>query len=185
MTTIQEVSDEHAGRAHRSSPPAAAHVPDHLVELQARWPSIRPFVAAGGACVLAGGLVAAVSRPLGLELGSWAAAYLVLVGGIGQGALGGGRAWLARDAISRRRTIVEASLWNIGLAGTLVGSLGSVLAATALGGACTAAALALLLLGVRHPRPGRRALSVAYVGLASLILVSTPIGLALAWVRHT
>ena len=46
-------------------------------------------------CVVAGGLVAAVTGPLRLEHGSWAAAYLVLVGGVAQGALGIAQYFLA------------------------------------------------------------------------------------------
>lgn len=162
----------------------APPVPDGLVVLHARWPAMRPFVIVGGTCVLVGGLVAAVSRPTEFGLGSWVAAYLVLVGGVGQVSLGVGRSWLACEAASPRRTVAEAALWNIGLAGTLVGSLRSAFAATALGGAFTAAALVLFLFGIRRTRPGHRALTLAYRGLVTLILVSTPVGLSLAWVRH-
>lgn len=38
--------------------------------------------------IISGGLVAAVTGPLGLEHGSWSAAYQVLVGGVVQAGLG-------------------------------------------------------------------------------------------------
>ena len=38
-----------------------------------------PFGIAGVACIVAGGLVAAVTAPAATEHASWAAAYLVLV----------------------------------------------------------------------------------------------------------
>jgi hypothetical protein len=163
---------------------AATAVPDDLVVLHARWPSMRPFVVMGGTCVIAGGLVAAVSRPTEFELGSWVAAYLVLVGGVAQVSLGVGRAWLAWDAARPRRTLAEAALWNVGLAGTLVGSLRPAFGATAVGGAFTAAALVSFLLGIRRTRPGQPVLSVVYRGLVGLIIMSTPVGVALAWARH-
>ena len=53
-------------------------------EMIARWPSVRPFLLIGSLCTIAGGLVAAVTRPTGFVLGSWTAAFLVLVGGVAQ-----------------------------------------------------------------------------------------------------
>ena len=52
--------------------------------LLACWSVVGPFVLVGSVCIVAGGLVAAVSRPSGFELGSWLAAYLVLVGGVAE-----------------------------------------------------------------------------------------------------
>ena len=50
------------------------------------------MLTATGICSVAlGGLVAAVAQPLDLAHGSWLAAYLVLVGGVAQGAMGQAR----------------------------------------------------------------------------------------------
>ena len=49
------------------------------------------LTATGIGSVVLGGLVAAVTEPLDLTHGSWVAAYLVLVGGVGQGAMGRAR----------------------------------------------------------------------------------------------
>jgi len=51
-------------------------------ELLARWSACRPFLGLGAACVTVGGVVAAITGPAGLELGSWTGGYLVLVGGV-------------------------------------------------------------------------------------------------------
>src|SRR3546814_20131767 len=52
------------------------------------------------------------SSDLGFEHGSWLAAYLVLVGGVAQIALGGGQAWLADRVPRARTTRTEAWSWN-------------------------------------------------------------------------
>ncbi len=64
-------------------------------DLPARWAPALPFGAAGAVCVVAGGLVSAAIAPALSELGSWAVAYLVLVGGAAQAAVGTGHALLA------------------------------------------------------------------------------------------
>ena len=62
----------------------------------ARW-----FVAAGSSCVVVGGLVAAATGPTGFEDGSWVAAYLVLVGGVAQIALGVGQQLVGALAVKQ------------------------------------------------------------------------------------
>src|SRR5664280_1572278 len=52
-----------------------------VIEVPARRSAALPFAAVGAACIVAGGLVAAVSAPAPSEHASWAAAYLVLVVG--------------------------------------------------------------------------------------------------------
>ncbi len=54
----------------------------------------RLLVVVGTCCVVLGGFVAAVTGPLTLADGSWLAAYLVLVGGLAQCALGQVPSWL-------------------------------------------------------------------------------------------
>jgi hypothetical protein len=156
-------------------------VAERLVE---RWPAIRPFVFVGTASVVAGGLVAAVTRPLDLELGSWLAAFLVLVGGVAQIALGAGQAWLAGGLPSNRRLVGEAIAWNAGLAATIAGSLLAVPVATTAGGLATAVALVLFLDATPRSGAGPRWMALCYRSVLAVVLVSTPIGLALAWARH-
>ena len=77
-------------------------------------------------CVVAGGLVAAVTGPLHLEHGSWAAAYLVLVGGVAQGALGISQYFLAAQRFVGWKVIAELVAWNsasaAGTGGRLTGN---------------------------------------------------------------
>jgi hypothetical protein len=156
-------------------------VAERLVD---RWPAMRPFVLVGTASVVAGGLVAAVTRPLDLELGSWLAAFLVLVGGVAQIALGAGQAWLAGGLPSNRRLVGEAIAWNAGLAATIAGSLLGLPVLTSAGGVATAIALVLFLNGTRMWGSGPRWVAVSYRTVLVVVLVSTPVGLVLAWMRN-
>lgn len=157
--------------------------------LLARWPSARPFVVVGAVAVVAGGAVAAVTRPTGFELGPWLAAFLVLVGGVAQIALGAGQAWVA-DRLPDTRTVrAELTIWNIGLAATIAGSLLPAPQLTALGGVAVLIALALFLSATRshhdaaEPVAPRWARILYPLGIV-VVLISTPIGLVLSWTRH-
>jgi hypothetical protein len=154
--------------------------------LVAGWPAARPFVVIGAACVVAGGVVAAVSRPTDFELGPWLAAFLVLVGGVAQIALGAGQAWLVVRPSAPRRVAIEVVTWNAGAALTIVGSLASLPVVTTLGGLALLCALALFFDTVRRGNAASwsRVARRLYMGVTAVVLVSTPIGLALAWIRH-
>jgi hypothetical protein len=170
----------------KSDEDANASAPTPADRLVACWPSARPFVVIGAVCIIAGGVVAAVTRPTGFELGPWLAAFLVLVGGVAQIALGAGQAWLAVRPPTRRRVASEVVAWNVGAALTVVGSAVAVPVLTTLGGIAVLYALALFLDVVRHGgTPGGSSVSRRlYTGVTAVVLVSTPIGLALAWIRH-
>lgn len=148
-----------------------------------RWSVASPFFALGTACVVAGGLVAAVVATAPSQLGSWAAAYLVLVGGVTQVALGAGPALLATRSPGRRAVAVELTGWNAGNGAVLAGTLlGATWLADA-GGAALIVALALALAGtrgvVRHPAWP----IYLYRALIALVLVSIPVGLVIAAVH--
>lgn len=96
---------------------------DLVDEMIARWSASRPFIFLGSLCTVAGGLVAAMTRPTGFVLGSWTAAFLVLVGGVAQIALGAGQGWLAHQAPLIGRVRAEAAFWNLGVGATIVGTL--------------------------------------------------------------
>lgn len=81
-----------------------------------------PFVVLGAACVVAGGLVAAAVAMAPSQLGSWAAAYLVLVGGVAQVALGAGQALLASRPPGRRAVAAGVAGWNAGNGAVLAGT---------------------------------------------------------------
>lgn len=153
-------------------------------DLIARWPAARPFVVVGSVCTIAGGLVAAVTRPTGFELGSWLAAYLVLVGGVAQIALGVGQAWLAGEPPRQTEVRAEAVTWNLAVVATVAGTLVPAPILTTLGGIATVVALGRFLAGVRTAGAASRTARTLYRGFAAIVLVSTPVGLALAWIRH-
>jgi hypothetical protein len=141
-------------------------------------------VVAGSVSIVAGGVCAAVTRPTHFELGSWLAAFLVLVGGVATIALGGGQAWMAGEPPPDRAVAAELAAWSVGVAATIAGSLAAVPAVTTVGAVATVVALALFLAGVRRPGAGVRWPLVVYRALAAIVLVSTPVGVVLAWARH-
>lgn len=154
---------------------------DRLVE---RWPAMQWFVAAGSVCIIAGGLVAAITRPTEFATGPWVAAYLVLVGGAAQIALDAGQALLAAHPPVPSVVGVEATTWNTGLVATLAGTLMESPTMTTIGGVATGAALILFLVAVRRPVALAQRPTYAYRAMATLVLLSVPVGLVLAWFRH-
>lgn len=157
-----------------------------------------PFVIAGIACVVAGGFVAAATAPSPTEHGTWAAAYLVLVAGVAQAALGLGQARLAPAAPRRDLLIAQFVCWNLGNAAVIAGTVSDVVAVVDVGGALLVVALGLLVLGVRRPaasapsalpRPGASGavgwLLPAYRVLLVALLISIGVGLFLARVPST
>lgn len=140
----------------------------------------------GYAAIVAGGLVAAVTGPLGIERGSWLAAYLVLVGGVAQLALGWVPGELGRPTSGRWAWAVLVA-WNLGNALVILGTLTAVPIGVDAGSLLLTVALVLAIRAVRGagaPRPGQstvlRVLGRAYLGLLVLLAVSIPVGIVLA-----
>ncbi len=153
-----------------------------------RGPELLPFLMAGLVCVIGGGLVAAVTAPTASEHSSWAAAYLVLVGGVAQAGLGLGQALFAAPT-GPGVTATEVAGWNLGNAAVLVGTLLNLTPLVDVGGALLVVTLALLARGLRPsstvPVHGaRRYWLHAYRLLVVILLVSIPVGLVLVRVRN-
>lgn len=151
---------------------------------------VAPFVLPGIGCVVAGGLVAAATAPAPSTPATWAAAYLVLVAGVAQVALGLGQAALAPRVPSRTRVVTQAGVWNAGNVAVLAGTLTGVTPVVDLGGALLVVGLALLAAGVRgtSARSGARWQRWALYGfrvLLLILLVSIPTGLVLARIMQT
>lgn len=147
-----------------------------------------PATVAGVVCVVAGGLVAALTAPSPTEHGTWAAAYLVLVAGVAQVGLAVGQSLLAPRGPSSRTNLAELVTWNCGNAAVLTGTLAGIAWVVDVGGALLVLALAVVVSTVRrHPVRGgsrRQALARnAFQLLVLVLLVSIPIGLWLA--RHS
>ncbi|HET8588518.1 MAG TPA: hypothetical protein VFM01_02720 [Nakamurella sp.] len=119
--------------------------------LDRAWPA---FLIAGAACVVAGGLLAAATAYLTTQKTAWATAYLVLVGGVAQVALGAAVGWLRPDA-DRRAVWIAFAAWNLGNAGVLSGQLAAVVPVTDIGSALLVVSLAAILV-VTGRRPAQR-----------------------------
>lgn len=142
-----------------------------------------PFVALGGAAIVAGGLVAAVTGPTDFDDGSWLAAYLVLVGGVALIALGVGQATFSGRPPSSSTVIGQLAAWVLSTAAVVAGTLASVPVLTAVGGVILVAVLGSFVAAVRRSGAGGRLIWL-YRATIVVLLVSIPIGLVLAWQRH-
>lgn len=141
----------------------------------ARW---APSFLIGAACIVAGGLVAAITATSPSENGAWAAAYLVLVGGVAQIALALGQAWLAELPPSREAVVAELAIYNLGNAAVIGGTLVDRIWLVDLGGVLLVVALASYLWTTRRARGGW--VLLVYRLLIAFVLVSIPVGLVLA-----
>jgi hypothetical protein len=143
-----------------------------------------------GVCsVVLGGLVAAVTGPLDLAHGSWLAAYLVLVGGVAQCAMGQAR-FRRPEVIPPRRGWAQIGCWTVGNAVVIGGTLAGEPWAVDVGSALLVIALAIALHAAR-PSAGAAAggmsalVGHAYRVLLLVLAVSIPVGVALAHLRHS
>lgn len=158
---------------------------EHLVISRARWRVARPFVAIGILGVLAGGLVAAVTGPLDLQRGSWAAAYLVLVVGVAQAVFGMGRAWLPADGTATgARVGLEVGAWNVGSLVVVVGTLLAQTWLVVVGSGLLVVALVSWAAAVRRSRRGWRPAATAYLLFVAFLAVSVLVGIGLSLSRN-
>lgn len=141
------------------------------------------FCAIALVCIVIGGLVAAVTSPLGLKHGSWAAAYLVLVGGVAQGGLGIGQHVLTQRRPALRVVGIELATWNAGGLAVIGGTVVSNPWIVDLGGLLLAAALLCMIWLTRGSTAGPRWLAWGYRILLAVIIISIPIGLTMAHLR--
>jgi len=142
------------------------------------------LVGLGAGLVVLGGLVAAVTGPLDLAKGSWLAAYLVLVCGAAQVAMG--RSPIRSVRAPRTGWLLLAG-WNAGNAAVIAGTLIAQPFLVDAGGALLLVVLAVLLVGTlrRSPDGGGRhpAIRWTFAALLIVLIVSIPIGLVLAHLR--
>jgi hypothetical protein len=155
--------------------------------LAGRRQQLLPFLVVGILCVIAGGLIAAATAPAPTERGTWAAAYLVLVGGVAQAGLGLGQA-LSTTRTPTPVVAMEVVGWNLGNVAVLVGTLTELTALVDFGGALLIVALILLARGVtsplvRHADGVHRWFAYGYGVLILVLLLSIPVGLVLSHAR--
>ena len=143
-----------------------------------------------GACgIVLGGLVAAVTGPLELEQGSWAAAYLVLVVGVAQVVVGLAPAFFAARPTTPLLGWTTVACWNVGSALVIGGTLARLPLVVDGGSLLLMLGVAMALYaarrGLQHcaSEPGRRLARWAYRGLLLLLLVSIPVGMVIGHLR--
>ena len=151
------------------------------------------LTAVGVSSVVLGGLVAAVTGPLDLAHGSWLAAYLVLVGGVAQGAMGQPR-FRRAEVMQPRRGWVQIGGWNLGNAMVIGGTLIGLPAIVDLGSVALIIALAIAFHAARPaptasacPTAGRAPplLDRAYRALLLVLACSVPVGIMLSHLHHS
>lgn len=138
------------------------------------------FFLIGSAFVILGGLVAAVSTPLGFASGPWLAAYLVLVCGVAQCLFGIMRRYVAPSPMTGGVFAVELVCWNAGNAAVVVGDLVRIPFVVGIGGALLVVVLVLQLVHLRHVVGGLRWAAWLYGIVVVVLLVSIPTGIVLA-----
>jgi hypothetical protein len=136
----------------------------------------------GGVAIIAGGLTAAVTGPTGWERGSWVAAFLVLVAGVAQIGLGVGSALLTAQQTFARLAGAGCALWSIGCVVVIAGTLASSPVAVTVGSAPLFAVLVMSIASIGSAQ--RSHIALAYRALLTVLLVSLPVGIALAWLRQ-
>lgn len=138
------------------------------------------FFLIGSAFVILGGLVAAVSTPLGFASGPWLAAYLVLVCGVAQCLFGIMRRYVAPSPMTGGVFAVELVCWNAGNAAVVVGDLVRIPFIVGIGGALLVVVLVLQLVHLRHVIAALRWAAWLYGIVVAVLLASIPIGIVLA-----
>lgn len=151
--------------------------PPVVFRLWERRSAYRPFAAASAVSVVAGGaLAAAIAAPAPTRHGVWAAAYLVLVLGVGQLVLGVGQALLASTPPTARMAIGVAAFFNAANIAILLGIVTDHIFVFDAGSVLLLVTLTLFLHGVRSGARAGWPLS-GYRLFVSMLIVSIPIGL--------
>ena len=132
----------------------------------------------GLAAIIAGGVLAAFSAHAPTQPLVWASAYLVLVVGVAQVALAASLSTLAPQSTARLLLLVVVA-YNLGNIDVLVGTLNNSSWLVVYGGVALIAAVLLSVYIVRHAK--RSWLLTVFYLVATILLVSTPIGVFLSY----
>jgi hypothetical protein len=173
------VTDFSAGDRHAADVESARLVTGlpWLLKLHAGWSQVRWFGYCGAACIVAGGLVAAASAPAHSEVGTWAAAYLVLIGGAAQIVLGVAQAVLSPGRPSAPAIDLQVVLFNAGNAAVVAGTAVGV---HLVGDAGALLLLSALVLSARAVRGVGGHAAELYRAIVVALALSVPVGSVLA-----
>lgn len=138
-----------------------------------------PFVTLGMAAIVFGGIFSAATARSASYHSAWFVAYLVLVVGVAQIALGLGQWWLASKPLGAVVLVTELVIFNLGNAGVILGTLLASALLVDVGSALAAVGLALFGWKVWRPRRHGAVLSV-YWALVVLLFLSVLVGLFFA-----
>jgi len=145
-------------------------------------PTARPFAILGTVAIVGGSLLSAALAPTASYHSSWAVAYIVLVAGVAQVALGVGQTAVTDGRVSVGTVTVQAVLWNLGAIATVAATIGDIPVLLYLASAAQAATIVLFLVATRHGRSGVTLLTLRV--LSALLLVSIPTGIVLQAITH-
>lgn len=160
--------------------PAERPLPPALTRLWGRRTAFGPFAVPGAVGVLAGGIVAAaIAAPTPTRHGVWAVAYLVLVVGLAQIALGAGVALLPETPPTARGAVAVSAVFNVAHLAVVAGVISDRVLVLDAGAALLMVALALFVYGVRHGAH-RGWVLYAYRVIVAVVAASIPIGLLLS-----
>lgn len=149
--------------------------------LKGRYSAI-PFIALGTAAIVFGGLFSAATARSATYHSAWFVAYLVLIVGFAQVALGIGQWWLASKPVGIATVIAEVIFFTIGNAGVIVGTLLAAPFWVDAGSIWFVIALALFSWKVWSPRRGGVALW-GYWTLMVVLALSVIVGIYFAHSR--
>lgn len=154
----------------------------HVKARNAPLTAATPFLVVASGAIVGGGIVAAAvahapSQPL-----VWMVAYLVLVVGAAQAALGIAQAWLSVALPSPRTRTTQLLLFNAGNVGVSVGTLCVSWPVVLAGTVLFDAALAMFLYSARSLRGGWP--THVYRLLLILLFAGATVGLVLSALRH-
>ena len=142
----------------------------------------RPYLIIAAVAIIGAGVLAAAIAHAPTQPGVWLVAYLVLVCGVAQAALGATQAWLPARTPSTRFCAVQFALFNAGNIGVMAGTLCASWLTVLVGTLLFAAALAMFLYSSRSLGGGWPAR--VYQLLLAALLIGALTGLILSAMRH-
>lgn len=142
-----------------------------------------PFIPLGWAAIVAAGVIAAAIAHQPTEAMVWMVAYLVLIAGAAQVAIGRGLHALPDAPPPASASWGQWVLLNLGHAGIIAGTLSAEFPTVA--GATVVYWIAGVWLALSVRPAARKPGLVWFRGLITVLLISSLIGLSLSWMRTT